>query len=410
MPFLRDRAEQVINAIDDGVYFLDPEGITVFVNEAGARILGYTARELMGKSQHELIHHHYANGAPFPKDECPIYSSATEGVQQRVGGDVFWRKDGTPLVVDYTAIPIRENRRIVGVVVTFRDIGAQQMAAQQAARLASEREARTEAEEARTSLERSEARYRALIEAAGQFIWTNSAEGRMEGEQPGWTALTGQSTAEYQGFGWANAVHPDDADATVVEWNRAVTERRTFEFEHRVRHQDGTFRLFSIRAVPILNADGSIREWVGAHTDITDQRRAFLDAQRGWIELGTMFEQAPAAIALIDAATLTFRTANERYRAMLGGRELLGRAVLEALPELADQPFFVDMLREVIRSGVPYAGNGVPAIIEDEAGGRRERYFDFVYQPISRPDGTISAIMVHAVEIIDERARPAGVG
>jgi PAS domain S-box-containing protein len=399
LPFLRDRAEQVINAIDDGVYFLDPSGNTIFVNEAATRMLGFTARELLGKPQHETSHHHYADGSHFPREECPIYSSATDGVQQRVGGDVFWRKDGKPLLVDYTSIPITEGRRIVGVVVTFRDISAQQQAEEHSSRLAKERAARTEAEEARNALLRSEARYRALVEAAGQFNWTNSVEGRMEGEQPGWTALTGQSADEYSGFGWASAVHPDDAGPTLEAWNLAVAERRMFEFQHRVRRADGQYRLFSIRAVPVLNDDHTIREWVGAHTDITEQRQALHEAQRARSELGAIFEQAPAAIATIDAATLTFRSANPRYRELLGGRELVGRTVLDALPELTDQPFFIDMLREVIRTGVPYVGQSTPAMIRDGSNVPRERFFDFVYQPISQSDGTITAVMVHAVEV-----------
>ena len=396
---LRERAEQVLNAIDDGVYFLDPQGNTVFVNEAAARLLGYTAREMLGKPQHELIHLKYPDGTPFPREECPIYISATEGVQQRVGGDVFWRKDGTPLHVDYTSIPIRERRQIVGVVVTFRDISAQQRAEEQESRLTKERAARAEAEVARQSLIKSEQRYRALVEAAGQYIWTNSPEGRMEGEQPGWTALTGQSPAEYEGFGWANAVHPDDAGPTVEAWNRAVATRSVFTFEHRVRIADGEYRLFSIRAVPILNADGTIREWVGAHTDITDQRATFADAQHARTELGRVLDQAPAAIATLDASSLVFRSANARYRALIGGRDVLGKTVLEALPELAEQPFFIDMLHDVIRTARPYVGEATPAMIAGPDGTTRERFFDFVYQPITRPDGTVHAVMVHAVEV-----------
>ena len=117
---LRERAEQVLNAIDDGVYFLDPQGNTVFANEAAGRMLGFTMREMLGKPQHELIHHHYPDGAVFPREACPIFLSVTEGIQQRVGGDVFWRKDDRPLHVDYTAIPIRERRRIVGVATSAR--------------------------------------------------------------------------------------------------------------------------------------------------------------------------------------------------------------------------------------------------------------------------------------------------
>ena len=95
----------------------------------------------------------------------------------------------------------------------------------------------------------------------------------MEGEQRGWGDFTGQSPEEYQGLGWAKAVHPEDAQPTIAEWNRAVAERRLFVFEHRVRRHDGQWRHFSIRAVPILRTDGTIREWVGVHTDITERKR-----------------------------------------------------------------------------------------------------------------------------------------
>ena len=396
---LRERAEQVLNGIDDGVYYLDPSGNTAFVNEAGARMLGYTQRELLGKPQHELIHHHYADGTPFPREECPIFLSTSDGVQQRVGGDVFWKKDGTPLHVDYTSIPIRERRQIVGVVVTFRDISAQQRVAEQESRLAKERAARAEADAARQSLIASEKRYRALVEAAGQFIWTNTPEGRMEGEQPGWTALTGQSSAEYEGYGWASAVHPDDAGPTVEAWNRAVASRSIFTFEHRVRTADGEYRLFAIRAVPVLDDDGTISEWVGSHTDVTDQRAALKEAEHSRSELGRLLEQAPAAIATLDASTLVFRSANARYRALIGGRDVSGKPLLEALPELSQQPMFIDMLHEVIRTGRPYVGESTPALLDSGDGSMRERYFDFVYQPITRPDGSVSAVMVHAVEV-----------
>jgi PAS domain S-box-containing protein len=321
-----------------------------------------------------------------------------------VGGDVFWKKDGTQLYVDYTSIPIRERRQIVGVVVTFRDVSAERRVAEQESRLAKERAARAEADAARQSLIESEQRYRALVEAAGQFIWTNTPDGRMEGEQPGWTELTGQSSAVYEGYGWASAVHPDDASPTVEAWNRAVAARSLFTFEHRVRTVEGEYRLFAIRAVPVLNGDGTIREWVGSHTDITDQRAALAEAEHSRTELGRLLEQAPAAIATLDASTLVFHSANARYRELVGGRDVVGKALLEALPELAEQPFFIDMLRDVISTGRPYLGESTRAVLEDGDGSMRERYFDFVYQPITRPGGSVSAVMVHAVEVMALRS------
>lgn len=123
------------------------------------------------------------------------------------------------------------------------------------------------------ALRRSEERYRALVDAASQIVWTNTAEGEMRGPQPGWCAFTGQSEAEVQGYGWSRAVHPDDAPPTIDAWNVAVQTRSVFTFAHRVRRYDGVWRTFAIRAVPILKDDGtSIREWVGIHTDITEQK------------------------------------------------------------------------------------------------------------------------------------------
>lgn len=123
-------------------------------------------------------------------------------------------------------------------------------------------------------LQASEERFRAAVQAVRGVLWTNDPQGRMAGEQPGWGALTGQSRAEYEGFGWAEAVHPDDRQASIETWNATVAARSTFVHEHRVRAQDGLWRHFSIRAIPVLDAHGAIREWVGVHTDITDQREA----------------------------------------------------------------------------------------------------------------------------------------
>lgn len=121
---VRDRGEVVLNAVDSGIYILDADGRTLFVNTAGVRMLGYdSAREMIGQPQHPLIHHSYADGSPFPVEECPIYQTVTQGIQQEVGGDTFWRRDGRPVLVDYTSIPIREGRALVGVVVTFHARG-----------------------------------------------------------------------------------------------------------------------------------------------------------------------------------------------------------------------------------------------------------------------------------------------
>lgn len=124
-----------------------------------------------------------------------------------------------------------------------------------------------------SDLQASEDRFRAAMAATG-FMWTNDASGKMTGDQPGWSSLTGQRRDEYEGYGWSTAIHPDDTQPTLAGWNAAVAESSIFEFEHRVRRADGVWRTCSVKAVPVIADDGVVREWIGVHTDITERKQA----------------------------------------------------------------------------------------------------------------------------------------
>jgi PAS domain S-box-containing protein len=129
------------------------------------------------------------------------------------------------------------------------------------------------------ALRENEERFRAALAATSDIVWTNNAHGEMTGEQRGWEAYTGQSFEEYQHLGWSQAVHPDDVAVTVNQWKEAVATASAFVIEHRLRRRDGIYRNMQIRAVPVKNTDGSVREWVGVHRDITIQRES--ETQRG---------------------------------------------------------------------------------------------------------------------------------
>jgi len=121
---------------------------------------------------------------------------------------------------------------------------------------------------------RGEERYRSLVDATRQTVWTTTADGRFDGEQPGWAALTGQREHEYRDDGWASALHPDDKDRTVRAWQAAVASRSVFEERHRIRVANGVYRSFHSRAVPVRDSDGDVREWVGVTTDVTEHAEA----------------------------------------------------------------------------------------------------------------------------------------
>ncbi len=159
----------------------------------------------------------------------------------------------------------------------------------------------TDIREAETNLIRSEGRFRAAVEAVQGILWTNTPDGRMQGEQAGWASLTGQTQAEYEGFGWADAVHPDDASASVDAWNAAVAERRLFAFEHRVRTSDGTYRHFLVRAVPTLDDAGELIEWVGVHIDVSQARAAESALRESEERFRLMADTAPSPVWLTNA-------------------------------------------------------------------------------------------------------------
>ena len=128
--------------------------------------------------------------------------------------------------------------------------------------------------EAERAVRRSEARFRTLIDAGSAVVWVTNLAGQLVGDQSRWTAFTGLPEASLQGAGWLRSIHPDDREDTITAWTTALQTHKPYAVEHRMLRRDGEWRVMEARAVPIVEEDGSVREWVGVHYDITDRRRA----------------------------------------------------------------------------------------------------------------------------------------
>ncbi len=123
-------------------------------------------------------------------------------------------------------------------------------------------------------MRRSEERFRSVLDASAAIIWNMSASGEFEWMQPRWTAFTGQAFEQLRGWGWLDAIHPEDRERTAEIWRHVVQTRSRYETEHRLHRADGEWRYMEVRAVPMFNEDGSVREWIGTDTDVTDRRLA----------------------------------------------------------------------------------------------------------------------------------------
>jgi formate hydrogenlyase transcriptional activator len=114
--------KMILEAAGEGIYGLDCEGNTTFVNISAAAMLGYTVEELIGQPMHSLLHHTKPDGTHYHKENCPIYAAFKDGAAHHIENDVFWRKDGTSFPISFTSTPIRKDDKITGAVVVFKDI------------------------------------------------------------------------------------------------------------------------------------------------------------------------------------------------------------------------------------------------------------------------------------------------
>ncbi|MFC4454545.1 PAS domain S-box protein [Deinococcus sonorensis] len=249
-----DGAGWLLEQLPQGVLVQDGQGRPTGLNRAGQRLLGFGLEQLQAWPPAGL-RLSGPDGRPLSGPEFPSMVALRERrpVQNMV---VALEQQGERRWLRMNAVPQQVAGSVeMGVVFTlFEDI--------------------TEWYQTQQRLVESEERYRSLVEATEQYVWTNTPDGHLVGEQPGWSALTGMTEVEYQGHGWLAAIHPDDRERTEQAWAQAVAGLRIYNVEHRVRTRSGEYRTFHARAVPRLDQHGQLREWIGLHTDISGLKAA----------------------------------------------------------------------------------------------------------------------------------------
>jgi len=114
--------ELILESVGEGIYGIDLEGRLTFINQAGAQTLGYPAEKLTGSYLHEIIRHSHSDGIVYTKATNPILQALRRCESIRMSDEVFWRQDGEPFPVEYSANPLLEDGQISGMVVAFQDI------------------------------------------------------------------------------------------------------------------------------------------------------------------------------------------------------------------------------------------------------------------------------------------------
>lgn len=301
---LRKQLELIVNAAGEGIYGLDLDGRTTFANLAAARMVGREVDEMIGVSQHDMIHHSRPDGSPYPREECPIYRAFAEGIVSSRNDEVFWRKDGASFPVEYVSSPIIKDGRITGAVVVFRDI--------------------THRLRAEGQLRASERRLRSFVEATSEVVWRTDANGDyIDGH---WAEYTGLKPEEVRGEGFLRVVHPDDREGLRKAWGRAIRSQTSFHAEYRLhRASDGQWRDVAVSGVPVRNERGEVEEWVGVCVDVTEKKRVENELKVSYERLRSseekfhrMADSCPTMIWTADSA-LSCTWVSKRWLEFIGG-------------------------------------------------------------------------------------------
>jgi diguanylate cyclase (GGDEF)-like protein/PAS domain S-box-containing protein len=255
----------ILATAGQGIHGLDVHGNVTFANARSAELLGWTAEEIVGRRQHELIHHTRPDGTRFPATACPILSALEEGKARHIEDELFWRKDGTSFHAEYTSTPMREGGRLIGAVVAFQDISERRAAEEQQRLAAMVLETMTEAV--------------IVTDAERRIVSVNRAFARNTGYSP--DELLGRTPAILK-----SGHHDQEFHRTMWE-----TLRRTGQWQGEIwnRRRNGEIYPEWLMIHAVRDAEERVIRYVGVYSDVNRheevQRRlhrlAFYDGLTG---------------------------------------------------------------------------------------------------------------------------------
>ncbi len=260
----------------------------------------------------------------------------------------------------------------------------------------------------------AEQRLRSLADAVPAFVWFASPDGALHYLNHRWYEYTGQAPEQALPDGWAETVHPEDAERTAAAWGEALATGTNYEVELRYRRHDGAYRWYVARAEPVRDSTGTITTWFGTSTDIDDRKAA----EAGLRQLNETLEQRVAEAlaerklwadvfettdALIGALgpDHCFLALNKAYadgfERLYGVRPRVGDCVGNLLADLPKQKTAALAIWNRALSGERFT------IAEAFGDAERRRHFELRFNPLRDRNGNIIGAFQYAVDVTERR-------
>ena len=281
-------------AMTPGVWVADSNGaMTDDLAWWWTKKTGQTSEQYTGLGWLDVVH---------PEDRPHVSEVWQAAIRTKSAPEVEFRikrRDGSYTHVRAQGAPVRDGHDIVrGWIGTLLDIDDQK-----------------KTEEA---LRLSEKRYQTLATSTSTGIWHATTGGEVIGECAGWQQMTGQTPEQYRGWGWMSLIHPDDKQRTVETCELALRNATPFTTDYRVRRRDGSYGYVREQGAPVLNADGSVLEWIGTFVDINNQKLVEEALRTTEEEFRANFEMADIGQVQTDPKTGRYLRVNKKFCEMVG--------------------------------------------------------------------------------------------
>ena len=255
---LRDQEEWLrvtLTSIGDAVIATDGRGRVRFMNPVAEALTGWAQPEAAGRPLGEVFR--IVNEETRRPVESPVDRVLREGVVAGLANHtVLIGRGGAEAAIDDSAAPIRDGRgAVVGVVMTFRDVGA--------------------ARAAEARLRQSEGWFRRLADAMPQIVWTARPDGHLDYYNERWYEYSGFPRGGTGDPSWQPILHPDDLAGCRDAWGESLRSSTPYQIEFRLFDRfSGLHRWHLARALPVRDEAGRVVKWFGTCTDVDDYKNA----------------------------------------------------------------------------------------------------------------------------------------